>query len=154
MKGPTSPRIKRVSWKHDEMIDFILSESGAFRKVTQNEIARHFGVSPMWVSCIINSDSFQARLAERKGDIIDPLLKGELETAIKGLVSRSVEIIREKLEKKPSFENAMEVFKAAGRNLGLGPEGSRPRPRGREQPHLHSERDGRRGLRAQRERHH
>ena len=119
-KGPTSPRIKRVSWKHDDMIDVILQRAGSVEKFTQGDLAREFGVTEAWMSCIINSDSFQARLAERKTEIVDPLIRGDLEEAIKGLVSRSVSIIRDRLEKKPTFENAMEVFKAAGRNLGMG----------------------------------
>jgi len=119
-KSPGSPRIKRVSWKHDDMINVILQRAGSVEKFTQGDLAREFGVTEAWMSCIINSDSFQARLAERKGEIVDPLIRGDLEEAIKGLVSRSVSIIRDRLEKKPSFENAMEVFKAAGRNLGMG----------------------------------
>lgn len=119
-KGPTSPRIQRVRWNHDLMIDFILGAAGSLTKVTQNDIAKHFHVSPMWVSCIINSDAFQARLAERKTEVVDPLIRGDLEEAIKGLVSRSVDILRKELDKKPSFDGALEVFKASNRALGMG----------------------------------
>jgi len=119
-KGTPATRIKRVSWKHDDMIDVILQRSGSLEKFTQGDLAKEFGVTEAWMSCIINSDSFQARLAERKAEIVDPLIRGDMEEAIKGLVTRSVGILRERLEKKPTFENALEVFKAAGRNLGLG----------------------------------
>jgi hypothetical protein len=115
--SPLMPRIDRVSYTHDAMIDLVLGNP----MISQNEIAAHFGYGPSWVSIIFNSDAFQARLAERKTEIIDPLVRGQVEEAIKGLVSRSVEILREKLDcPNASTDLAMEVFKASTRAAGYG----------------------------------
>lgn len=102
------------------MIDKMLTLTGAGEKYTQKTIAAQFGVSEMWLSCIINSDAFQARLAERKTELVDPLLRGQLDEAMKGLVNKSIDILRDQLAKKPTFDNALEVFKAASKGLGLG----------------------------------
>ena len=113
----TIPRIDRVSYTHDAMIDLVLSNP----VISQNEIAAHFGYTASWVSIIFNSDAFQSRLAARKEEIIDPLVRGQVEEAIKGLVARSVDILREKLNNpNASTELAMEVFKASTRAAGYG----------------------------------
>lgn len=111
------PRLERVSYTHDAMIDLVLENP----IITQNEIAAHFGYTPSWVSIVFNSDAFQARLAQRKTEIVDPLVRAQVEEAIKGLVSRSVDIIREKLNSaNVSSEYALEVFKASTRASGYG----------------------------------
>lgn len=115
--GPLVPRIDRVSYTHDAMIDLVLQNP----MISQNEIAHHFGYTASWTSIIFNSDAFQARLAERKTEIVDPLVRGRVEEAIKGLVSQSVEILREKLANpNPDTDLALEVFKASTRAAGYG----------------------------------
>ncbi len=99
------------------MIDLVLQNP----MISQNDLAEHFGYSAAWTSIIFNSDAFQARLAARKEEIIDPLIRGRIEEAIKGLVGQSVEILREKLAgANPSTDLALEVFKASTRAAGYG----------------------------------
>lgn len=113
----TVPRLDRVSYTHDAMIDLVLQNP----VISQNEIAAHFGYTPGWVSIVFNSDAFQSRLAARKEEIVDPLVRGKVEEAIKGLVTRSVEILREKLDSpNTSTDLALEVFKASTRAAGYG----------------------------------
>jgi hypothetical protein len=115
--GPTVPRIDRVSYTHDAMIDLVLENP----MISQNEIAQFFGYTPSWVSIVFNSDAFQARLAARKEEIIDPLVRAKVDEAIKGLVSRSIEILREKLDNpNVSTELALEVFKSSTKAAGYG----------------------------------
>lgn len=110
-------RIQRVSYTHDAMIDLVLQNP----MISQNDIADHFGYTASWVSIVFNSDAFQARLAARKTEIVDPLVRGQVEEAIKGLVSRSVEILREKLAStNPNTDLALEVFKASTKAAGYG----------------------------------
>ena len=111
------PRIDRVNYTHDAMIDLVLGNP----MISQNEIAEHFGYTASWVSIIFNSDAFQARLADRKTEIIDPLVRGQVEEAIKGLVARSVAILRDKLDNpNAGTDLALEVFKASTRAAGYG----------------------------------
>jgi hypothetical protein len=88
--------------------------------ISQNAIASHFGYSVGWVSRIFNSDAFQARLAVRKGDLIDPSLVLSIEERLKALAGRSLDIVQEKLDQLPSFDNAFKVLELSTRALGYG----------------------------------
>jgi len=87
--------IKRISYSHDAMVDLIIANPG----LSQNQIAAHFGYTPSWVSQIIASDAFQARLAERRDEIVDPTIRATVEESLKGLLIRSMDILREKLDR-------------------------------------------------------
>jgi hypothetical protein len=89
------PEIKRISYSHDAMVDIIIANPC----ISQNQIAAHFGYTPSWVSQIIASDAFQARLAERRDEIVDPTIRATVEESLKGLLVRSMAILREKLDR-------------------------------------------------------
>lgn len=58
--------IEKMGIKHTAILDFILLNQG---KVTQADVAQHFGMTRVWVSCIMNSDAFKAALATRQSEI-------------------------------------------------------------------------------------
>lgn len=89
----SKPAIQKVNYSHDGMINLILAHRG----ISQNQIAAHFGYSASWVSQVMSSDAFQAKLLERAAEIEDPTLRATVEETLKGLVSRSMEILKEKL---------------------------------------------------------
>src|SRR5882757_8880153 len=82
--------IQKINYTHDGMINLILANRG----ISQNEIARHFGYSASWVSQVMSSDAFQARLMERAAEIEDPTLRATIEEGLRGLLSRSMEILK------------------------------------------------------------
>lgn len=113
------PAIARVNYTHDGMINLILANRG----ISQNEIARHFGYSASWVSQVMTSDMFQARLLERAGEIEDPTLRASVEDGLKGMLARSMEIIKEKLKAEPAAipDNlALRTLELSTRALGYG----------------------------------
>ena len=115
---PARPAIQKLSYNHDAMVDMLVAEPF----VSQNELARRFGMSASWISTIICSDLFQAKLAARREALVDPQIRASLKTQFEGLLARSVEILRFKLDAEP--ENvpdrlAVEVAKMAGKNLGM-----------------------------------
>ena len=73
--------VARVSYTHDAMIDAIIHNP----TISQNQLAAHFGYTPGWVSQIIASDAFQARLAERTGELVDPTIRASVEDRFKAL---------------------------------------------------------------------
>ena len=87
-------RPPRLRYTHEAMVDLIIAEPW----ISQDQIAARFGYSASWVSTIICSDACQAKLSERRGEIIDPELRSNFELQLKGLMSRSLEILRSKLE--------------------------------------------------------
>jgi len=124
--------ILKVSYTHDSMIDLIISNP----VIDQNQIAAHYGYTPGWVSQIIASDSFQARLAERKDELIDPTIRASIEENFKALVVRSLAILKDKMN-KPSHQIpdnlALRTLELSTRALGYGvrPEAVAPPSEGR-----------------------
>jgi len=108
--------IAKVGYTHKAMADLILSNPA----ISQNELAFHFKVTPGWISQVIASDAFQAFIADRKDEIVDPVLRGAVEESFKGLVLQSIARLREKLEANPSDQLVLEVFKNSSRALGYG----------------------------------
>lgn len=112
--------VQRVSYSHDAMIDLIIAKPA----ITQNDIARHFGYTVPWVSRIRNSDAFLARLAERKGDLIDPSIVLSFEEKLKSLADTSLERIMEKLQQPIGgagvVDTAMKALDLSTRALGYG----------------------------------
>lgn len=118
LKGTASAAdsIARVKYTHDAMIDLIIANP----MISQNAIAAHFGYSVPWVSRVFNSDAFQARLAVRKADLVDPTLLLSVEERFKTMVTRSLDIFLEKLEATKSADLAVKGIEMATKALGYG----------------------------------
>jgi DeoR/GlpR family transcriptional regulator of sugar metabolism len=107
--------LKSVSYNHDAMIDLIIQDP----TVTTNELAEIFGYSPGWVSRVLAADSFQARLAQRKSALIDPIIARSLNERMRSVAIRSMDIIEEKLATEPSAQYAMDALELATMGLGV-----------------------------------
>lgn len=108
--------IERVKYTHDAMIDLIIANPA----IKQGEIAKHFGYTQSWVSRIFNSDAFQARLAVRKKDIVDPSLILSVDEKLRAVASKSLDIVLEKLEASPSMDQALAAVNTTTKALGYG----------------------------------
>jgi transcriptional regulator with XRE-family HTH domain len=116
---PLAGAIQRVNYTHDGMINLILANRG----ISQNQIAAHFGYSASWVSQVMSSDAFQAKLLERASEIEDPTLRATVEESLRGLVTRSMEILKEKLNAPAASvpDNlAIRTLELSTRALGYG----------------------------------
>lgn len=108
--------LRRVHYTHDAMIDLLVSNPG----MSQNQLAAHFGYSVPWISRIINSDAFQARLAVRKGDLVDPALLLTVEERLTALCDQSLNIVMDKLEQTKNVDTAMKALELSTKALGFG----------------------------------
>jgi DNA-binding MarR family transcriptional regulator len=113
------PEIASVRYTHDGIIDEII----AFPAISQGELASRFGYTQSWMSIIINSDAFQERLAERKGELVDPKIRASVSDRLEALAKRSLDKLLERLDTQQPFSNA-ELISAA--KLGAGDIISRP----------------------------
>jgi len=113
--------IQKVRYSHDAMIDMIIANPG----VSQNELAAQFGYTPGWVSQVITSDAFQNRLAERKEELVDPLIRQALEERFRALVHRSQELLLERLNSpaKVSDDLLLRSLELGAKALGYGARG-------------------------------
>lgn len=116
---PVKPPIKKLSYNHLAMADMIVGEPW----ISGDELAARFGMTPSWISTIISSDLFQALLAERRDKFIDPELRASVSLQLKGLLERSMDVLRQKLD-RPAAEIpdqlALQVMKNSSASLGMG----------------------------------
>jgi len=115
-------RLLRVHYSHEAMIDVIIAEP----TITQNELAKRFNRSVSWISIVMGSDSFQAALAKRRDDIIDPFLIATVEERFRGLADQSLQIIAEKLEKSQNLDVAFKALEISSKALGFGARSAGP----------------------------
>lgn len=109
-------RIQKVKYTHDAMIDEILANPS----VSQNDLAKKFGYTVPWVSRVMGSDSFQARLHARRDEVVDPFLVATIEERFRGLAMQSLDIIAEKMEATKSVDTAFKALDISSKALGFG----------------------------------
>lgn len=127
--------IQKVRYTHDAMIDLIIANPA----ISQNELAYQFGYSAGWVSQVIASDAFQAKLLSRTQDLVDPTIRATVEDRFKALVLRSMDILRAKLNVAPeavSDNLALRTLELSSRALGYGARAEAP-PTPPAEVHLH-----------------
>lgn len=108
--------IDKVRYTHDAMIDLIIVNPS----ITQRELAKHFGYTEAWISRIHCSDAFQARLAERRTEVVDPILAATNKDRLEGVVAQSLDILAEKLEQTRNPDLATKVLDIASKAAGYG----------------------------------
>lgn len=108
--------IARVKYTHDAMIDLIIANPA----MAQGQLATHFGYTGPWVSRIMNSDAFQARLAIRKADIVDPCLVASIDEKLRTMASKSLDLVIQRLELGVDFDSALKAVEISSKALGYG----------------------------------
>ena len=110
---------QRVRYTHDAMIDMIIAEP----HVSQNTLAARFGYTPAWVSTIMSSDAFKARLANRREELVDPAILLTIEERFKAVTERSLVVLAEKLSQPAASipDNlALRAAELGAKALGIG----------------------------------
>lgn len=106
--------VKKLKYTHEAMVDVIIQDP----TVTHKELGELFGFSAGWVQRVVASDAFQARLADRKGVLIDPHLSASLNERVKTVTIQSLTVLSEKLgAEEASAAFAMEALGVATKAL-------------------------------------
>ena len=113
-------RPTKLKYTHEAVIDMILAEPG----ISQKKLAAIFGYTQGWLSTVMGSDAFKAKLAERREEMIDPALLVTIEERFRGVVvEKSLEVLQEKLCQPALQVPDQLVLRAAelgAKALGLG----------------------------------
>jgi hypothetical protein len=112
-------RPPRIRYRHEALIDYMIAHPW----LDQNQLAMHFGYTASWISTIICSDAFQSALAARRDEIVDPQLKATMVEQFRGLVGRSMEVLRHKLDGPVDAIDSQLVLRTlevSSRALGYG----------------------------------
>lgn len=118
LQGTTSAAlaISRVKYSHDAMIDILIADPS----ISQGAIAQQFGYTQAWVSRVMNSDAFLARMAERKSDLVDPSIALTLDEKFRALANQSIDIVMEKLAVTKNPDTALKALEMSSKALGYG----------------------------------
>ena len=108
--------IQRVSYTHDALIDMIIANPA----ISQGELAKAFGYTQGWLSRVMNSDAFQARLAARKTEVVDPQLVLSIDEKLRALASKSLDVVLDKLAVTQSPDTALKALEVTSKALGYG----------------------------------
>jgi hypothetical protein len=122
---PVGAKPPKMRYSHQAMVDTLLENPW----MSQNQLAAHFGRSPSWISTIVTCDAFQALLAERREELIDPELKLRMEERFRALTAQSLRVLQEKLSKPADQvpDNlALRAAELGAKALGIG--GNAPAP--------------------------
>jgi len=115
----------KLRYTHEAVIDMILADPG----ISQGKLAAMFGYTQGWLSTVMGSDAFKAKLAERRGELVDPVLALSIEERFRGVVEKSLEVLQEKLS-QPALgvpdQLALRAAELGAKALGLG--GNQPAP--------------------------
>ena len=109
--------IQKIRYSHDAMIDIIVANPW----VHQNHLAAHFGYSPAWISTVMATDMFKAKLAQRREEVVDPELRATLEERFRGVVEQSLRVLQQKLSAPTVPDNlVLRAAELGAKALGLG----------------------------------
>jgi len=111
-----SGAIQRVSYTHDALIDMIIANPA----ISQGELAKAFGYTQGWLSRVMNSDAFQARLAARKTEVVDPQLVLSIDEKLRALASKSLDVVLDKLTVTQNPDTALKALEVTSKALGYG----------------------------------
>lgn len=115
----------KIRYTHDGLIDMVIAEP----MVSQNELAARFGFTPSWISIIMTSDAFKAKLEMRRAEVVDPVLRASLEDRFRAVTQRSLEVLLDKLHQPSSLvpdQLALQAASLGAKSLGMG----QPKPQG------------------------
>lgn len=111
------PQIRKLRYSHEAMVELIITNPW----ISQNEIAAIFGRTPPWISIVMNSDAFKARLEERREELVDPTLRVSIKERFTAALTRSLERLQEKLEQPSVPDNLiLRSIEVGAKGLGVG----------------------------------
>lgn len=114
--------VKRLNDVHMQILDYILANPGC----TYQQISAHTGgYSIGWISQIVNSDAFQALLAERQVDAWGEV-KMTIKDRVTGLAHESLRRLTEKVAVEQDTDKVANAADLALKALGFTGKGSAP----------------------------
>lgn len=109
------PQIMSISHVHEAIMNWMIANPHLPLKAC----AGHFGYTRAWLSTIIHSDLFQARLREKQEEVFSGI-KEDLNTKLGALADVGIERLQEKLEHTDDTKTILETTKLALASLGFG----------------------------------
>ena len=110
-------QLKQVRYRHEAIIDYMIANPA----LDQNEIAAALGITPPWLSTVVNSDAFRVRIAQRRSEYNEEL-HHKTARSLYEQAALATEVILTELQEPgcdPRF--ALDAKDRALHRLGYGP---------------------------------
>jgi hypothetical protein len=117
--------ITRIRYTTDAIIDTLIARP----EITQRELCEMFGYkSYASMSIIVNSAAFKHRLAERKAELVDPLISATVEDRLSAGANLAMEKLIERIQTNAPMSNGdlIRLTEVATKGLGMGPVSKAP----------------------------
>lgn len=111
------PEIATITHKHNAIMDFMLANPA----MKLGDVAAQFNCSQPWLSCIIHSNAFQARLADKQDAMFDAL-KFTLTDRMTAVAHDALSIVHTGLLASPNPDKALAVADTVLHRLGYAPQ--------------------------------
>ena len=112
-----SAQIATMTPRHENIIAYLIANP----TMKKGEVARTFGVTPAWLSTIIHSDIFQAKLRERQDEFFSAATV-PIRDKLEALASMSLDRMLETVETERDPTTIREMAKLALDRIGHGPQ--------------------------------
>jgi hypothetical protein len=109
---------RKMQWWYEALADHMI----AHPTISQNELAAHFGRSPVTISTVVNTDSFKAYFRQRRSQHAEAL-DSTVRAKLFQLADKSLDQMLATLEKKRDsvpMESLQRASDMALKNLGYG----------------------------------
>ena len=111
------PQIKKVSVKHDAIMDFMIANPAT----PLRDVAANFQISQSWLSSLIYSDAFQIQLKSKQVEVFEETVI-PLRAKVVGVAHAAVEKLGEKIDKSEDPAFILETTDKVLHRLGWAPQ--------------------------------
>jgi len=116
-----SAAIQNISHLHEALLNHLI----CYPRATGTELALAFGRTPAWISTIINSQIFQAKLAERQDEVFaDAVI--DVRAKLEGVANAAVEKLGTCVHNSQDPKYILDVADKALHRLGYAPSRNAP----------------------------
>ena len=123
MTAPTMGALEKVRYTHTDMIDYIIANPS----VSQGALAARYGYTQGWICNVMASDAWQAAMAARRAELVDPTLAATIDERFRGLTLQSLNRLQEKLAApQVSDQVVLKAVELGAKALGIGGNGPPP----------------------------
>jgi len=116
-------QLSKLSHRHDAIMNFML----LYPKKTLKECAEYFGLTQAYLSVVIHSDIFQARLRERQDAVFNGTVL-HLRDKLEALAHLTVDKLMEKVSDSNDPEFIRDTAAQTLAQIGYGPKGNPAQP--------------------------
>lgn len=109
--------IRSLSATHEQIINWLILNP----QMRMRDCAAHFGITQSWLSMIVHSDAFKAKMQQRQDELFAQVAQS-VPAKLTALADISIEKLTEMVEKTENAQLVVDVFDKTLHRLGYAPQ--------------------------------